>query len=219
MEMINNNVVVAEINPKAMSNDAIRVKQKLINNNSKTISEKSVVGYYGAIASWFDFELMDFLISNNPEINFMVAGQVYPDVIDDFNELTKNDNFRYLGRLPYSEIPKLLSDFDVGIIPFKLNEITLSTNPVKVYEYMAGGKITVATELPELRSLPYVMTASNSKLFNELLNEVIVDARANPTGTKIREASKKYSWENKAEQIIELIESKRNASVSKGVKV
>jgi len=124
-----------------------------------------------------------------------------------------------LGRLPYSEIPKLLSDFDVGIIPFKLNEITLSTNPVKVYEYMAGGKITVATELPELRSLPYVMTASNSKLFNELLNEVIVDARANPTGTKIREASKKYSWENKAEQIIELIESKRNASVSKGVKV
>jgi hypothetical protein len=36
------------------------------------------------------------------------------------------------------------------MIPFLVNELTLHTNPVKMYEYLAAGKPVVGTALPEI---------------------------------------------------------------------
>jgi len=38
----------------------------------------------------------------------------------------------------------------VGLIPFKLNELTVAVNPIKLREYLAAGLPVVATPLPEV---------------------------------------------------------------------
>src|SRR5262249_58670192 len=47
-------------------------------------------------------------------------------------------------------MPQYLYNFDVCVIPFKLNPITEATDPVKLYEYLSGGKPVVSAPLPEL---------------------------------------------------------------------
>jgi GT2 family glycosyltransferase len=109
-----------------------------------------VVGYYGAIADWFDVELMTDLAQLRPHYTFVLVGGVF-DV--DVSRLRALPNVRLLGQQPYERMPQYLYHFDACVIPFKLNSITEATDPVKVYEYLSGGKPVVSVALPELE--PY----------------------------------------------------------------
>ena len=56
-------------------------------------------------------------------------------------------------------MPQYLYHFDACLIPFKTNDTTAATDPVKVYEYLSGGKPVVSVALPELgpfRELLYI---------------------------------------------------------------
>ena len=109
--------------------------------------KRPVVGYFGAIAPWFDIELLARVASRRPDCSFVVIGGVF-DV--DIDSLTKLRNVHFLGQQPYARMPAYLHDFDVCMIPFVVNEITAATDPVKFYEYISLGKPVVSTHMPEL---------------------------------------------------------------------
>jgi glycosyltransferase involved in cell wall biosynthesis len=56
----------------------------------------------------------------------------------------------FLGRRPYADLPAYCKSFDVGLIPFKLNDLTRAVNPIKLREYLAAGLPVVSTPLPEV---------------------------------------------------------------------
>ena len=62
-------------------------------------------------------------------------------------------NVRWLGPKPYSELPRYVAAFDVGLIPYVENDYTRSCFPLKLYEYLAAGKPVVASGLPELAGM------------------------------------------------------------------
>lgn len=122
-----------------------------------------IVGYIGAIADWFDMALVYELAKNNPDWNFVLVGDTY---YSDTSNIMKLENVFILGEKQYHELPAYLHAFDVCIIPFIINSLTLATNPVKVYEYLSAGKPVVATPLPELAPMnEYVSLASGLKEF------------------------------------------------------
>lgn len=49
-----------------------------------------------------------------------------------------------------SALPAYCRGFDVGVIPFKTNELTTRANPLKLREYLAAGLPVVSTPLPEV---------------------------------------------------------------------
>jgi hypothetical protein len=87
-----------------------------------------IIGYYGALAEWVDFELLYFLAKQRPNWNFILIGDVF---VDDLAGLNKLPNVHLLGRRPYAEMPLYLYHFDVCLIPFKLNDVTHAVDPVK----------------------------------------------------------------------------------------
>jgi glycosyltransferase involved in cell wall biosynthesis len=107
----------------------------------------SVVGYFGAIADWFDSALVADLGRARPDLRFDLIGSTLGGEVSCLEELP---NVRLLGERPYSELPRLIAKWDVYIIPFKRIPLTEATNPVKIYEMLATGKPVVATKLPEL---------------------------------------------------------------------
>jgi GT2 family glycosyltransferase len=106
-----------------------------------------IVGYFGAIAEWFDLELMIQVASSRPNVTFVLLGGIF-DI--DVKELDSLANVKLLGQQPYETMPQYLYHFDVCLIPFKTNNTTGATDPVKVYEYLSAGKPVVSVALPEL---------------------------------------------------------------------
>ena len=108
------------------------------------------VGYYGAIAEWFDADLVADLALLRPDWNFELIGSTFTG---DVTRLKKLPNVALLGEKRYSELPRLVAGWDCFIIPFKRIPLTEATNPAKAYEMLATGKPVVAVDLPELRPM------------------------------------------------------------------
>jgi O-antigen biosynthesis protein len=105
------------------------------------------IGYYGAIAEWFDGGLVAELARLRPGWQFHLIGSTLAGNVRALEDLP---NVRLLGERPYGELPRWIGDWDAFIIPFKRVPLTEATNPVKVYEMLATGKPVVAVRLPEL---------------------------------------------------------------------
>jgi polysaccharide pyruvyl transferase CsaB len=116
----------------------------------ESAGSRPVIGYYGAIADWFDLELITEVARARPQYSFVLIGQVHAI---DVSGLKALPNVQLLGEKHYREIPGYLSSFGVALIPFKVNELTRVVDPVKVYEYFSQGKPVVATAMQELKSL------------------------------------------------------------------
>jgi glycosyltransferase involved in cell wall biosynthesis len=150
--------------PNGVDVNDFRVSSKVHFRDIKRIANKGnrIVGYYGALANWLDYDLINFLAKNKPDLEFVFLGCNYDGSI---KRLKKSRNVHYLGLKKYSDLKHYLSFFDVAILPFKINEITLSSSPLKIFEYMAGGKPVVSTNLPELRSYKSVLLSKNKTQF------------------------------------------------------
>ncbi len=107
-----------------------------------------LIGYYGAIADWFDTDLIRSLAEAKPAWQFVLIGSTKYAHLDPIKDIS---NVHLFGEKPYADLPAYLHAFDVAIIPFKPMPLTQATNPVKLFEYLSAGKAIVATDLEELR--------------------------------------------------------------------
>lgn len=116
-----------------------------------SIPEPRII-YVGAIDVWFDFELMNYLVKNMPDVYFTLIG---PSSLA--KKLLKNShNLFLLGKKEYASLPAYLSKSDLGIIPFNVRDypdLVNSVNPLKMYEYLASGIDVVAPEWNAIKDL------------------------------------------------------------------
>ena len=188
-------------------------KNKEIKNlkYKKIIDEKKIiVGYYGALASWFDYELLKYIANKNKDINFVLIGIKYDNSFDE-SKIEEIENIHYLGKVDYKDLPNYANYFDICIIPFIINEITLSTNPIKVFEYMAMEKPIITTDMPECRKYKSVIIAKNKEEFDDKIKNINILYNSDMKKIEIEEA-KQNSWEYKANEILELIKNKERLS-------
>jgi GT2 family glycosyltransferase len=138
-----------------------------------TRNPRPVIGYYGAIADWFDSDLVADLAERRPDWEFVLVGSTFSA---DVRRLAKLSNVFLTGEKPYSEIPEWLGKFDVVIIPFKRTPLTEATNPVKAYEILAAGKPLVSVPIPEMQTLSgLVRLASSAKEFEKEISAALTD--------------------------------------------
>lgn len=127
-------------------------------------NDRKIIGYYGAVAEWFDSSKIAYVAQNMPDCDIIIIGRVTAGE----KQLLHYKNIKLLGELPYDELPKYLEKFDVCLIPFDTStSLIKATNPVKFYEYLSAGKKIVATEIPELESFKnkYVYLSNDNQQF------------------------------------------------------
>jgi GT2 family glycosyltransferase len=154
------------------------------------------VGYYGAVADWFDFELFFDVARRHPEWDFPVVGKVESEG----RTRGAPGNVLWMGERPYSEIPAFVAGLDAGVIPFKVEPLTVATDPVKVYEMLAAGLPVVATPLPELSRLEragLVRLAGDPAGFEESVAAAL--AQSDPEARERRRAfGRDNRWDSRA---------------------
>lgn len=156
-----------------------------------------IIGYIGAISEWFDINLISKIAKKRPSWSFLFVGPIAKTL-----KFPKLSNIYSLGQKPYESLPAYLHHFDACIIPFKINNLTLSSNPVKMYEYMAAGKMIVSSDLPEVRKIPNTMIGHCADDFIHKIEEAL-----NMAGRReIVEMNKRYAaentWDRRIDEII-----------------
>ncbi|MCK5605628.1 glycosyltransferase, partial [Candidatus Pacearchaeota archaeon] len=109
--------------------------------------KRPVIGYVGAVAEWLDFDLIAYAAQRKKDFSFVFIGPLLGVKEARYRHIT---NLHFLNTKPYQVLPNYMKQMDVMILPFKINELTKSVDPVKAYEYLAAGKQVVATNMPEL---------------------------------------------------------------------
>lgn len=164
-------------------------------------SGRPIIGYYGALARWFDCDLLAHAASVRTDCEFLLIGPDFDGTLA-ASKLTRLPNVHWVGEKKYQELPAYLHYFTVATIPFLINDITNATSPVKLFEYMAGTKPIVTTNLPECRQYACVLAARDQAEYVTMLDEAIGRSRSETCRQLLDTEARNNTWEARVRQII-----------------
>jgi len=164
---------------------------------------RPVVGFFGLIENWVDLNVIRCLASARPEWSFVMIGEVRTDT----SALRELPNVHLLGRRPYQSLPGYCKGFDIAILPFVTNELTLAANPLKLREYLAAGLPVVAAPLPEVQKLGrFLRIASTSEEYLTEIEALLRSGRRGPNLAASRHMDSE-SWDVKVEALSSCIQA------------
>jgi len=158
-----------------------------------------IIGYIGGIGSWFDGDAVAHLAASRPDLSLVLVGPVLDRATA--RKLRFSPNVYLLGQKPYQDLPRYLDAFAVCLIPFQVNELTRTVNPVKLYEYLATGKPVVAAELDEVTRYRDIVSLYATK--EELVKQVERALREqDPEAARLRvRVAGENTWRRRVEEM------------------
>lgn len=194
--VINNGISPALINSirPGLNIDSLQAHSKKAGQNPINMM------YIGTIGEWIDFELIVGILQQVHNINFTMVGPIDTKV-------PSHPRLKFLGMIEHQKLPEVADTADAFIMPFKLSELILSVDPVKIYEYIYFHKPIFAINYAEMQKfLPFVHLYSSEA---ELL-EFIDDLQSDRIEMYSEEESTKFlqqnTWSSRCKQIVEVLE-------------
>ena len=154
--------------------------------------KRPIILFSGALANWCDLELVDKV---SKKYTTVFVGKPW-GIPNSFKDLI------YLGKKDYHKLQAYYANCDVSILPFKRCQTSDYSNPIKNYEAMVHGKITVATDIPE--ATIYKNVVLPSKNHSEFLSNIDLALRMSTNQKNIercKEIAKDNSWYSRVDII------------------
>lgn len=165
---------------------------------------KPIIGYYGTIAKWIDFELLIYLAERRKEYEFVIIGLIGDNSIFDY-DFSQIKNLTFHKQVNYHDLPSYANKFNLGIIPFRKYSVTEATSPIKLFEYMAMCKPIVSTDLTECKKYESVLIAESYEKFAELIDYGLKLKSDDIYFEKMQKEAQENSWNNRVEKILGII--------------
>lgn len=118
----------------------------LKNCKNKQNNDKIVYGYIGNINTWFNWDFVIKLAMAKSESLIRLIGPCY------VSPPKLPNNIHIENAIEHKKVAQTLKEFDFGLIPFKINELTESVDPVKYYEYIAAGLPVISSYFGEMKN-------------------------------------------------------------------
>lgn len=158
---------------------------------------RPIIGFIGAVADFVDLELVAEAARIRPDWSFVMVGRCVTDV----TAVKGLPNVHLVGQRPYESLPAYCRAFDVGVIPFRLNALTLRANPLKLREYLAAGLPVVSTSLPEVARYAALVRIAEGR--DEFVREIryALTERDDAFVQQRVNAMREESWERRVEEL------------------
>jgi glycosyltransferase involved in cell wall biosynthesis len=163
-----------------------------------------IVGYFGAIAPWLWYEVIEQVSALMPDVGFVFIGPDYNDCVP---KLPQRNNVIYTGAVDYAVLPAYARLFDVCYIPFRPGDIARTTSPLKLFEYFALEKPVVATaDMSECVAFPEVFAGGDAIELTEAINNAFAACGDESYCMKLRELADANSWNVRASAYLSALE-------------
>ena len=172
----------------------------------RSLSGRKIVGYFGTIAPWLDYNLISGLVLENPAIDFVFIGPVYGTVKQE--NLPNAENLFWVGLINHHDLPKHAVWFDVCLIPFEAGQIAKTTSPLKLYEYFALGKPVVVTDsMLECTQYDFVFRGGSVPEVSTAISEALVLSTDEHFIQFLKEKAEENSWKVRAKTLLASMDS------------
>ena len=122
--------------------------------------------YVGTVADYIDFEVILFCLHNLPSIEFHFIGPIVCNV-------PAHENMFFHGPVQHVELSRIVSEYDGFLLPFKVNELVLGVDPVKLYEYVNFNKNIISIYYDEIKRFKdFVNFYENKEDFVDVVRRV-----------------------------------------------
>ena len=141
--------------------DASQIPKHMLNQNDYALKGNQLkLGYIGSLFPGKGSEIILQLANRLPQFSFHVVGGT-EEQIQKLKEEASLDNLKFHGFVKPEEIYHYMDQFDVMLAPYKASVIVGSgtlnisrwMSPLKLFEYMGGGKPIIASDLKVLREV------------------------------------------------------------------
>jgi len=160
------------------------------------------LGFYGTLRDWVDFDLIARIARARPAWHVVLIGQELCDV----GAIRDLPNVHLLGQKPHGELPAYCKGFDVGLIPYKIDERMTYVNPLKLREYLSAGLPVVSTPVPEVLRFPELArVASSPAQFEAAIAAALAEASASARSRR-SSAMQNETWSARVAQVVHTVD-------------
>ena len=178
--------------------------------------DRFTVGYTGHLYPGRGVELILELASRLPEVTFLLAGGE-PAQVARFEELTSQrqiSNMILTGFIPNADLPRYQAACEMLLMPYQAQvaassggDIGRYLSPMKLFEYLACGRVILASNLPVLQEILNPMNSillppedSNAWL-NAIQNGLQFPERTHALAVQAQLDARQYTWTARVEKI------------------
>ena len=192
LNFINSSYVERVIFISSKLSKRFRVKEKLfymmrltliISKKPKLKKNLKSVGYLGSFFKGRGIDLIIELAKQNLDLKFYLIGK---DKNFKFDRKFSS-NVKVLNHVPYSKVPNLLFNLDILLMPYQKNVQVNSRNlntalycsPLKMFDYLASGKIIISSNLPGIREIlkdkinSLIVQSNNVNQWNNAIRNIL----------------------------------------------
>lgn len=169
---------------------------------SNKYNPQNVISYFGTISKWFDFEVLKQSLIDFPNIQYELWGPVDKNVI-----VPQDARIKIMGIAEHDDLYRVVKKSKVLIMPFKVNKLIESVDPVKLYEYINFGKNIITIKYPEIERFEnFVYFYNNYRQFREQLNIALNSNKVKYNNLQRVKFLNKNNWRQRVNKIINVIE-------------
>lgn len=171
-------------------------------NVVKKKNSYKTIGFIGTISKRaLNFKMIEKIAKEKPQWKLMFVG---PGEAEDKEKLCEM-GITVLNQVSGDEVPNVMSMFDVGIIPYNIDNRDMDyVFPRKACEYLAAGIPVVSTMLPEIKAMePFVYIAETS---NDFIKGIESAFNEGITPEDRRNFASKFDWNNLMTMLLNKLE-------------
>ena len=154
------------------------------------------VGYYGSLEK-LDFKLIKNVSMVLSSWNFYFLGPLTPNVRKR-DKIYRKRKYNFLNPIQRKKLPSFLKTINVFFMPFKINQLTKSMTPIKVYEVLNFGLPIVSVDLDEIKFITkkYILFSNDKEIIIKNLIKAVQTDSIQKKKKRIQFV-KPYSWDNR----------------------
>ncbi len=181
-------------------------------------TKKNTCIYMGSFFKGKGIEIINELSKLLPDIEFHLYGD--KKTLGIRAKYQFNKNIKFYEYVDYSKISSILKNYEVALMPFqnrvearsKNLEISKYISPLKMFDYLAAGKIIIATKLKAYEHIlknnenSFLVSSKDLNSWKELIKSILKDPKKfKRIKLNAQNTAKKFSWNNRAQKFYDFI--------------